>query len=82
MLERNSKKKKKKMFQYLIPSILMIFAMQFGSLVDCILVGNLIGNDALTASSLVLPILFVIQLIRCHYILLFIYLFNQIHLRI
>jgi len=46
----------------LIPSILMIFAMQFGSLLDGILVGNLIGNDALTASSLVLPILFVIQL--------------------
>ncbi len=40
----------------------MIFAMQFGSLLDGILIGNLIGNDALTASSLVLPILFVIQL--------------------
>ena len=62
MLERNSKLMTKKMFQYLIPSILMIFAMQFGSLLDGILVGNLIGNDALTASSLVLPILFVIQL--------------------
>ena len=61
MLERNSKLMTKKMFQYLIPSILMIFAMQFGSLLDGILVGNLIGNDALTASSLVLPILFVIQ---------------------
>lgn len=62
MLERNSKLMTKKMFQYLVPSILMIFAMQFGSLLDGILVGNLIGNDALTASSLVLPILFVIQL--------------------
>ena len=62
MLERNSKLMTKKMFQYLIPSILMIFAMQFGSLLDGILIGNLIGNDALTASSLVLPILFVIQL--------------------
>ena len=62
MLERNSKLMTKKMFQYLIPSILMIFAMQFGSLLDGILVGNMIGNDALTASSLVLPILFVIQL--------------------
>lgn len=62
MLERNSKLMTKKMFQYLIPSILMIFAMQFGSLFDGILVGNLIGNDALTATSLVLPILYVAQL--------------------
>ena len=62
MLERNSKLMTKKMFQYLLPSVLMIFAMQFGSLFDGIIVGNLIGNEALTASSLVLPILFVIQL--------------------
>ena len=62
MLERNSKLMTKKMFQYLIPSILMIFAMQFGSLLDGILVGNFIGNDALSASSLVLPVLYVIQL--------------------
>ena len=64
MLERNSKLMTKKMFQYLLPSVLMIFAMQFGSLFDGIIVGNLIGNEALTASSLVLPILFVIQLPR------------------
>lgn len=62
MLERNSKLMTKKMIQYLIPSILMIFAMQFGSLFDGILVGNLMGNDALTATSLVLPILYIIQL--------------------
>lgn len=62
MLERNSKLMTKKMFQYLLPSILMIFAMQFGSLLDGILVGNFIGNEALTASSLVLPILYIIQL--------------------
>lgn len=62
MLQRNSKLMTKKMIQYLIPSILMIFAMQFGSLLDGILVGNLIGNDALSATSLVLPVLFIIQL--------------------
>ena len=62
MLERNSKLMTKKMIQYLIPSILMIFAMQFGSLFDGILVGNLMGNDALTATSLVLPVLYIIQL--------------------
>ena len=62
MLVRNSKLMTKKMFQYLLPSVLMIFAMQFGSLLDGILVGNLMGNDALTATSLVLPILYVVQL--------------------
>ena len=62
MLERNSKLMTKKMIQYLFPSILMVFAMQFGSLLDGILVGNLMGNDALTATSLVLPILYIIQL--------------------
>ena len=62
MLERNSKLMTKKMIQYLIPSILMIFAMQFGSLIDGILVSNIMGNEALTATSLVLPVLFIAQL--------------------
>lgn len=62
MLARNSKLMNKKLIQYLLPSMFMIFAMQFGSLVDGIFVGNFIGNDALSASSLVLPILYIIQL--------------------
>lgn len=62
MLERNSKLMDKKLIQYIFPSILMIFAMQFGSLFDGIFVGNFIGNDALSATSLVLPILFIVQL--------------------
>ena len=61
-LTRNSKLINRKFITYLIPSILMIFAMQFGSLVDGILVGNFIGNDALSASSLVMPILYIIQI--------------------
>lgn len=40
----------------------MVFAMQFGSLIDGILVGNMIGNDALSATALVVPILYIIQL--------------------
>lgn len=60
-LSRNSKLLTKKLYQYLIPSILMVFAMQFGSLLDGILIGNMISNEALTASSLVTPILFIIQ---------------------
>ncbi|MBQ2069577.1 MAG: ATP-binding protein [Bacilli bacterium] len=61
-LERNSKLVTKKFISYLFPSILMIFAMQFGSLLDGILIGNFIGPDALGATSLVLPILYVIQI--------------------
>ena len=61
-LTRNAKLINRKFIQYLIPSILMVFAMQFGSLVDGILVGNMIGNDALSATALVVPILYVIQL--------------------
>ena len=62
MLERNSKLMTKKMIRYLIPSILMIFAMQFGSLIDGVLVGNIMGNEALSATSLVLPVLYIAQL--------------------
>ena len=61
MFERNSKLINRKFYQYLIPSILTIFAMQFASLADGIIVGNLIGNDALSATSMVMPILFIIQ---------------------
>ena len=62
MLARTSKLMTKKMIQYLIPSVLMIFAMQFGSLLDGILVGNIMGEYALTATSLVLPVLFIVQM--------------------
>ncbi len=61
-LKRNSKLIDRKFIQYLIPSILMIFAMQFGSLVDGIFVGNFIGSDALSATALVIPILYIIQI--------------------
>ncbi len=61
MLKRNAKLINKKFYQYLIPSILTIFAMQIASLLDGIIVGNLLGNDALTATSLVLPILYIVQ---------------------
>ena len=59
---RNSKLINKKFYQYLIPSVLMVFAMQFGSLLDGILIANLIGNEALSATSLVLPVLYIIQI--------------------
>ena len=62
MFERNAKLINKKFYQYLIPSILTIFAMQFASLLDGIVVGNLLGGEALTATGLVMPILYIIQM--------------------
>ena len=62
MLKRNSKLIDKKFYQYLIPSILTIFAMQFASLADGIIVGNMLGVIALSATSLVIPILYFIQM--------------------
>ena len=59
---RNSKLINKKFYQYLLPSVLMVFAMQLGGFLDGILVANLIGNEALSASSLVLPVLYIIQI--------------------
>ena len=60
-LERNSKLISRKFIHYLIPSILMIFAMQFSSLLDGILIGNMISSEALAATSLVMPVLYIIQ---------------------
>ena len=60
-MERNGKLVNRKFIHYLIPSILMIFAMQFSSLLDDIIIGNLISGEALAATSLVVPVLYVIQ---------------------
>lgn len=59
---RNDRLIRRKFYQYLIPTVLMVMAMQFGSLVEAILVGNLIGPDALSASSLGLPVVFLVEL--------------------
>ena len=61
-LARNDKLVRRKFYQYLLPSILMVFAMQFGSLLDGILVGNFINNTALSAISLVMPFMYIVQL--------------------
>lgn len=62
MLERNSKLINKKFYQYLIPSVLTIFAMQFASLFDGIIVGNLLGGVALSASSMAVPVILIVQM--------------------
>ena len=62
MLKRNAKLLNRKIVQYLIPASLMVLAMQFGSLLDGILVGNMVSGEALTVTGLVMPVLLVIQL--------------------
>ena len=61
-MERNTKLIDKKFYQYLLPSVMMKFAMQFGSLLDGIIIGNLIDPNALTADSLVMPVLYIVQI--------------------
>ena len=59
--KRNDRIIRRKFYQYLVPTVLMVMAMQFGSLADAILVGNLLGSDVLTAVSLGLPIVFFVE---------------------
>lgn len=59
---RNDRIIRRKFYQYLIPTVLMVLAMQFGSLADSIVVGQFLGDQALTASSLALPVVFLVQI--------------------
>ena len=58
---RNDKIIRRKFYQYLIPTVLMVLAMQFGSLVDAIVIGNFLGENALSATSLSLPVVFLVE---------------------
>ena len=60
--KRNDRLIRRKFYQYLIPTVLMVMAMQFGSLAEAILVGNLLGENALSAASLGLPVVFLVEL--------------------
>lgn len=48
-MKRNEKLIKTKLWQYLLPSIMMTAALQMGNIVDTMLVGNLLGPDAMSA---------------------------------
>ncbi len=54
---RNDYLVSKKFYRYLIPSFLSEMAMHMGSVVDAVIVGNLIGVDALSAVTLTSPII-------------------------
>ncbi len=49
MLKRNEKLIKTKLWQYLLPSIMLTAALQIGNIVDTMLVGNILGTDAMSA---------------------------------
>lgn len=62
MHERNKRLIDAKIMQYLFPGIMMAMALQLGNIVDTILVGNLLGTDAMAAVSLAVPIETLIQI--------------------
>ena len=59
---RNDKIIRRKFYQYLVPTVLMVLAMQFGSLADAIVIGNFLGDGALSAASLALPVVFLVEI--------------------
>ena len=56
MHTRNKRLIDAKIMQYLFPGIMMALALQLGNIVDTILVGNLLGTDAMSAVSLSIPV--------------------------
>lgn len=60
---RNDKLIIKKFYSYLILGIIIVFALQFGSLADGIVVGNFLGSEALTATSLSLPVIYFVEIV-------------------
>ncbi len=49
MFKRNEKLIKTKLWQYLLPSVLLTASLQIGNVVDTMLVGNILGTDAMSA---------------------------------
>ena len=61
MHSRNDYFIKHKLYQYLLPGILMTVAMQLGNTVDSILVGNALDYNAVSAIQSTVPALFLMQ---------------------
>ena len=62
MLKRNEKLIKTKLLQYLLPSIMTTLALQAGNIVDTMLVGNILGSEAMSAVQIGGTILLLIQI--------------------
>ncbi len=61
-MERNAYLINKKIHQYILPSILMTVAMQLGNVVDGMIVGNLLGAEAMAAIEISVPALLLLQM--------------------
>ena len=62
VLKRNETLIKTKFLQYLIPSIMTNMALQIGNIVDTILVGNILGESAMSAVQIGGTIMLLIQI--------------------
>lgn len=62
MRERNYELLTRKVRQYLFPAIMMKLALQLGNVVDTMLVGNILGTEAMTAVGMSLPVLNMVQI--------------------
>lgn len=62
MHQRNERLLNAKIHQYLIPGIMMALSLQLGNILDTVMVGNLLGTDAMTAVSLSLPVETILQI--------------------
>lgn len=61
-MERNAFLINKKIHQYILPGVLMTVAMQLGNVVDGMIVGNLLGPEAMAAIELSMPVLLILQM--------------------
>lgn len=62
MLKRNEKLIRTRLLQYLLPAIMTNLALQVGNIVDTILVGNILGTNAMSAVQISGTILLLIQI--------------------
>ncbi|MDY0266498.1 MAG: MATE family efflux transporter [Methanimicrococcus sp.] len=63
MYERDEKLVLKKFREYLIPTILTSMAVSMSAVIDSVLVGNLLGDEALAAVSLSMPVIYCLNMI-------------------
>ncbi len=63
MYERDGKLVQKKFKEYLIPTLLTSMAVSLSSVIDSVIVGNLLGDSALAAVSLSMPVIYCLNMI-------------------
>lgn len=61
-MKRNEKLIRTRFLQYLLPSVMTAVALQLGNVVDTVLVGNILGTDAMSAVQIGSTMLLVIQI--------------------